>query len=219
MNGTRNSRNEKKKRRTPTILETSTGESYPFPILFSGYHPVFRLKYIGQALFFNLHFLTMILVGIFGMIFTPLKTSIEWINENINFLNAVILGVGVGGIICWCFVYKFKKEFSKDISTSFWIACYVLLNICHIMAVLFFLGFFLSVGIKENGSISSLACGVFSSTIAGIMLSIKYAVSINSTSTNRSDSSILNPDTIGCLVAVCEAQKNRWLKQHFAPSS
>ena len=28
---------------------------------------------------------------------------------------------------------------------------------------------------------------------------------------------ILNPDTIGCPDGVCEAQKNRWLKQDFTP--
>lgn len=167
MNVAKNSKSEKK-RVSLTILERG-GKYCNMP------RPVFRIKYIVQALFFNHHFLVMILVGLFGMIFTPLETSIGWINESIDFLNAITLGVGIGGIICWCFVYKFKKEFSSEISSSVWTACYILLNICHIISVLFIVVFFLSVGIKQNGSISSLACGVFSSMLAEIMLSIKYA--------------------------------------------
>jgi magnesium-transporting ATPase (P-type) len=170
MNETKELRNEKK-RKMFTILEIETREGKSRNIS----RPVFRLKYVEQALFFNRHFLMMIIVGVFGIIFTPLKTSINWINESIDFLNAVILGIGVGGVICWCFVYKFKKEFANEISHPVWMACYILLNICHILSVFFILGFFLSVGIKQNGGISSLACGVFFSMIYGIMLSIKYA--------------------------------------------
>lgn len=137
--------------------------------------PTFKFKYLGQALFFNHHFLVMILVGFFGMIFTPLKTSIDWVNESVEFLNALTLGIGASGIICWIFAYKLKKDYSRGISSLVWVACYLLLNVCHILSVLFILGFFASVGIKQNGNISALACGVFVSLITGIMLSIKYA--------------------------------------------
>ena len=137
--------------------------------------PLFKLGYLEQALMFNHHFLTMILVGVCGEFFSPMKTPIIWINANIDFLNAFFFGVGVSGVICWVFVYKLKKEYSREISNFVWTGCFILLNICHILSVVFVVEFFLGVGIKQNGQISSLACGVFSSVLIGIVLSIKYA--------------------------------------------
>lgn len=134
--------------------------------------PLFKLGYLEQALFFNHHFLMMILVGICGEFFSPMKTPIIWINANIDFLNAFFFGVGVSGVICWVFVYKL---YSREISNFVWTGCFILLNICHILSVVFVVEFFLGVGIKQNGQISSLACGVFSSILIGIVLSIKYA--------------------------------------------
>ena len=163
MNGTKNLRKEREENRTfPTLIE------------YERYHskPVFKIKYIGQALFFNHHFLVMILLGFFGVIFTPPKTSIYFINESIDFLNALMLGVGISGVICWVFVYKLKKN--HYVSSPVWVACYLLLNICHIFSVLFVLGFFGAIGIEQNGNISALICGNFFSTLVGIVLSIKY---------------------------------------------
>lgn len=137
--------------------------------------PLFKLRYLEQALMFNHHFFVMILVGISSSVFGPLKTPIIWINANIDFFNAFFFGVGVSGVICWTFVYKLKKEFRREVSDFAWTGCYILLNICHILSVVFVIGFFLSVGIKQSGQISSLACGIFSSMLIGIILSIKYA--------------------------------------------
>lgn len=131
----------------------------------------FRWKYIEQALFFNIHFLVCILVGIFGVLFAPTTTHYPWINQNTSFVNAFMLGIGLSGVICWCFTYKVKGE----ISSLTWFLCHILLNICHIFCVLVFLFFFVAVGVKVDGSISALAGGVFSALIAGIMLSMKYA--------------------------------------------
>ena len=160
MNGTKNLRKEREENRTfPTLIEHERYHS----------KPVFKIKYLGQALFFNHHFLVMILLGFFGVIFTPPKTSIYFINESIDFLNALMLGVGISGVICWIFVYKLKI-----ISSPVWVACYLLLNIAHIFSVLFVLGFFGAIGIEQNGNISALICGNFFSTLVGIVLSIKY---------------------------------------------
>lgn len=137
--------------------------------------PLFKLRYLEQALMFNHHFLMMILVGVFGEFFPPSKTPIIWVNANVDFLNAFFFGAGVSGVICWTFVYKLKKEFNREVGDFVWTGCYILLNVCHILSVVFVIGFFLSVGIKENGQISSLACGIFSSMLIGIILSIKYA--------------------------------------------
>ena len=129
-----------------------------------------KFKYIEQALFVNNHFLLLIIAGVLGLIFSPVPTAIPWLNNNIEFINSLMLGIGVSGVICWIIAFKIRGE----INGITWRACHVLLNICHILSVALFLLFFILVGIKKDGSISSLACGVFSSAILGIMLSMKY---------------------------------------------
>lgn len=135
----------------------------------------FKWKYLEQALFVNHHFLVLILVGLVSLIFPPLATSFAWVNQNIEFINSLMLGVGVSGVFCWCFAFKIRG----DVSRIVWTVCHALLNICHILSVAFFLFFFCAVGIKSDGSVSSLACGVFSSSILGIMLSMKYTFRFN----------------------------------------
>lgn len=130
----------------------------------------FKFKYIEKALFVNHHFMMLTIMGGLGLIFSPIPTAITWLNSNIEFINSLMLGVGLSGIICWVFAFKIRGE----INGITWRACHVLLNICHILSVALFLLFFILVGIKKDGSISSLACGVFSSSILGIMLSMRY---------------------------------------------
>lgn len=165
MNGTRNSKKDREK----TFLIIDSPRSRPSPN--ESFSLVFKYKYLEQALFFNHHFLAIILVGFFGMFFTPIQTKVEWVNESIDFINALMLGIGVSGVICWCFAFKIKGEINQTV----WTACHVLLNVCHILCVLFTLGFFFAVGIKPDGAVSALACGTFSALILGIMLSMKYA--------------------------------------------
>lgn len=130
----------------------------------------FKMKYIEQAIFVNRHFLVLTLVGFFSLVFAPLRTSSTAFNENVDFINSLMLGVGVSGIICWIFAFKIRGQISGVV----WRACHVLLNVCHLLSVLFFLFFFVAVGVKSDGSISSLACGVFLTLIIGVMLSMRY---------------------------------------------
>lgn len=130
----------------------------------------FKLKYVEQAIFVNRHFLVLTLVGFFSLMFSPLRTSSAVFNENVEFINSLMLGVGVSGIVCWIFAFKIKGQISGVV----WRACHVLLNICHVLSVVFFLFFFIAVGIKSDGSVSSLACGVFLSLILGVVLSMRY---------------------------------------------
>lgn len=131
----------------------------------------FKLKYVEQAIFINRHFLVLILIGFFSLIFSPLTTASDIVNSNIEFINALMLGVGVSGVLCWIIAYKTKGKINMGV----WRLCHVLLNLCHILSVLIFLFFFVTVGVKSDGSVSSLACGVFSSLIIGILLSMRNA--------------------------------------------
>lgn len=130
----------------------------------------FNIKHIEQAIYVNPHFLSIILVGFFALLFSPFITSFEWVNESMEFISSLMLGTGISGILCWIFAFKIRGE----VSQTLWTLCHILLNICHILSVLFFLFFFIAVGIRENGTISALACGIFSSMIMNVMLSMKY---------------------------------------------
>lgn len=131
----------------------------------------FKLKYIEQAIFINRHFLVLILIGFFSLIFSPSATASDIVNSNIEFINALMLGVGISGIVCWVIAYKTKGKINMGV----WRLCHILLNFSHILSVLIFLFFFITVGARPDGRISSLACGVFSSIIIGILLSMRNA--------------------------------------------
>lgn len=129
----------------------------------------FPFNYIVQAVFVSPHFLTLILTGLSSLIFNPFQTDSRIINQNIEFITSLTLGVGISGVICWIFAFRIR-----EVGETVWKLCHVLLNICHLISVAIFLFFFVIVGVRSDGTISSLAFGVFSSLIVGIMLSMKY---------------------------------------------
>lgn len=127
------------------------------------------LSIMLNILNFNINFVILFLLGVCSLVFEPSRTAVGWHEENKELIYSLITGVGISGIICWFFVFRItpRGKIQFDLPYFLWLTC-------HLIAIITFLYFLMVLGVRQDGSVSGLALGVFFSLILYSPFNILY---------------------------------------------
>ena len=127
------------------------------------------LSIMLNILNFNINFVILFLLGICSLVFESSRTAAGWHEENKELIYSLITGVGISGIICWFFVFRITPRGKIQFNLP-----YFLWLTCHLIAVATFLYFLMILGVRQDGSVSGLALGVFFGLILYSPFNILY---------------------------------------------
>ena len=127
------------------------------------------LSIMLNILNFNINFVILFLLGICSLVFESSQTAVGWHEENKELIYSLITGVGISGIICWFFVFRItpRGKIRFNLPYFLWLTC-------HLIAVATFLYFLMILGVRQDGSVSGLALGVFFGLILYSPFNILY---------------------------------------------
>lgn len=128
------------------------------------------IEKIISILNFNFNFVVLFFLGIFSLMFES-RSGIQWHEENKELIYSLISGIGISGIICWFFSFKiiYRKNYNFNLPYFLWLTC-------HLFGIFTFLYFMFILGVRQNGTLSGFALGVFFSLILYSPFSILYNI-------------------------------------------
>ncbi len=114
--------------------------------------------YLLESATHNRGFVTLIFIGVFNLILPPTNLNIpDWYKELYEVVNAVLIGVGIGGLLCWVFAFRLFDTRKFTLYYALWL-------ICHFIEIFYFISIIFW-SIKIIGSVSGFVMGVVTTLV------------------------------------------------------